>query len=323
MTRVLSLWRRSRKSTAFRNLLAANVLLLAFGLLRLNFDPLPVGIDPAEAAIDVGRFAHAGLSTTLVDSAPVATASEVNSKTPAGDREILELNVQLLEQAVKYLESVPDYTATFFKRELVNGSMGDGQVVHLKLRHEPFSVYMKWIVGDAGRELLYVDGENDGNMLVKVGGMKGRLLPCVRLDPCSSMAMNESRHPVTEVGLLNLCRRLLTHRREELAAAKLSVRCRRIADQKVDKVDCDCFVLDFESPEVCSQYRRSVQYFEKEHALPICIMNYSWAGGENGAAQEIDESSLIEHYTYSDLRLNQRLADVEFDRTNENYLLRR
>jgi hypothetical protein len=323
MARVSSLWHRGRKSTAARNLLALNVVLLAFGLLRLNFDPLPVGADPTETTIDVSRFAHAGVTATLVDSASARDKSATNAAAPAGDRETLELNAQALARAVSYLETIPDYTATFFKRELVNGAMSDGQVVHMKLRHNPLSVYMKWIVGDKGRELLYVEGENNGNMLVKVGGMKGRLLPCVKLDPQSPMAMKEARHPVTEVGLLNLARRLLHHRREELAASNLPLRCKRICNQQLDGVSCECFVLDFANPEVCSPYRRSVQYFEKEHSLPVCIMNYCWPSAGEGEMRSVDESDLIEHYSYSDLRLNQRLADVEFDRTNENYLLRR
>lgn len=318
MTRVLSLWRRGRRSTACLNVLAATVCFAALGILQLNFDPLPVGIDPAEAAIDVSRFSQAIATASNAES---ASASE--DAIPVGDRELVQHNIQKLERAVGFLESIPDYTATFFKRELVNGSMGDGQVVHLKLRHQPFSVYMKWIVGDKGRELLYVDGENDGNMLVKVGGLKGRLLPCIKLEPTSTMALNESRHPVTNVGLLNLCKRMLKHRREELAAPKLQLKCRLVANQQVDGVACDCFIVDFETPEVCSPYRRTVQYYEKKHGIPICVMNYGWQNGAETDATEVDESSLIEHYSYADLKFNLRLADVEFDRTNENYLLRR
>lgn len=317
MTRVLSLWRRGRKSTACRNVFAGAVFVTALGILQLNFDPLPVGLDPAEAAIDVSRFAQVGTPVQTAENSGASSSAE--NTVPVGDRELVQHNVERLERAVTFLEGIPDYTATFFKRELVNGAMSDGQVVHLKLRHEPFSVYMKWIVGDKGRELLYVDGENDNHMLVKVGGMKGRLLPCVKLDPAGSMAMNEARHPVTQVGLLNMCKRMLKHRREELGAAKLQVKCKFVPNQQVDGVSCDCYVFDFDTPEVCSPYRRSVQYVEKQHSIPVCIMNYAW----NDGAAEVDESALIEHYSYSDLKLNQRLADVEFDRTNENYLLRR
>ena len=42
----------------------------------------------------------------------------------------------------------------------------------VKVRHEPFSIYLKWLSGEVGREVLYVDGANDGEMFVRSGGWK-------------------------------------------------------------------------------------------------------------------------------------------------------
>ncbi|MEX2286096.1 MAG: DUF1571 domain-containing protein [Planctomycetaceae bacterium] len=323
----MSRWGDRRTSATGHNIVAVLISAVAFGLLEINFDPLPVSIDAAETAIDLNRFtqvaspmlmagligqpaqAYSGSSARSVDLEPV----EENN-----DRALAQRNVRMLEEAVTYLQGVSDYTATFYKRELVNGSMGEGQVMHLKLRHQPFSVYMKWIVGDKGRELLYVDGENDGNMLVKVGGIRGRLLPCIKLDPNGSMALRESRHPVTDVGLLKLTSMLLEHRRQELAAPEYQIRCRYLPNQRVDGCECCCFIFDFATPNVRPPYRRSVQFFEAQHFIPVRVMNYGWEAGA-----EPDEQALLEQYGYSDIRVNQRLADADFDRTNAKYSLRR
>ncbi len=327
MRRVLSRWRDRRTSDTGRNIVAVLISAVAFGLLEINFDPLPVSIDAAETAIDLSRFTQ--VAPSMVTAGLVGQPAQAHSSSSArsidlepvegnNDRALAKRNVRMLEEAVKYLQGVSDYTATFYKRELVDGSMGEGQVIHLKLRHQPFSVYMKWIVGDKGRELLYVDGENDGNMLVKVGGIKGRLLPCIKLDPNGSMALRESRHPVTDVGLLNLANMLLGHRREELASAEFPVRCRYLSNQQVDGCECCCFIYDFATPDVRPPYRRSVQYLRTEHFIPVRVTNYGW-----GAGDEPDEQALLEQYGYSDIRVNQRLADADFDRTNAKYSLRR
>src|SRR5690606_37046315 len=73
------------------------------------------------------------------------------------------LNVMLLERGCEEFARVPNYTAMLHKQERIGGELGDVQKVECKLRHEPFSVYMKWHTGDIGRELIYVDGANDGD----------------------------------------------------------------------------------------------------------------------------------------------------------------
>ena len=234
----------------------------------------------------------------------------------------LLLNLLLLENGCNRLEKKSDYTADFFKQECVDGTT-ETQVIDLKLRHQPFSVYMKWLVGDKGRELLYVDGQNNGKLLVKLGGLKGRFLPCLKLDPNGSVAMQESRHPITKAGLLNLARESIFYRQREIVKPKLEVRCRMLDNQTFHERPCYCFILNFNTPEVAEPYRKTIQYIDKELSLPVCVKTYGWPSDDAADSPNLDEETLIEHFSYTNIHFNQQLADLDFDRRNKNYSLRR
>src|SRR5262249_11735785 len=143
-------------------------------------------------------------------SAPQASAASREELTRQihnavhGSRVALQLHVALLDLGKHRIEDFPDYTATFLKQERVDGVLRDLETIQLKLRHKPFSVYMKWLEGgDEGRQVLFVEGQNDDKLQVRLGGIKSRL-PVVKLKPTDSLAMQESRHPITEMGLLEL-----------------------------------------------------------------------------------------------------------------------
>lgn len=231
------------------------------------------------------------------------------------------LNVMLLERGCETFGEVSDYTAVLHKQERLGSELGEVQRLECKLRHEPFSVYMKWHTGDIGRELIYVDGKNDGNMVVHPGGWKGRLTGALNLDPNGSMAMAESRHPVTQAGLKRLGETLLGYHRQCLEN-ETGWTCDLYDNQQIDGRDCYLVIVTYNSPERSEVYRKSMHYIDKELSVPICTRNYTWA--EEGTDPEnLDEETLIESYTWTNIRVENRLADADFDSTNSNYNFRR
>ena len=160
----------------FPNMLASAILSAAIGVLYFSYDPEPADADPNDMAV----IASKPVPVPVIAYKP--TDHSVSSQDPNQDKQTqqvqqpgtltgrmaLLMNQLLLEKGCRLLDTVPDYTATFSKQEYVGGSLSDNQVINLKCRHQPFSVYMKWVVGDKGQELLYVDGENDQKMLVKM-----------------------------------------------------------------------------------------------------------------------------------------------------------
>jgi hypothetical protein len=238
-------------------------------------------------------------------------------------REALKRNLELLEKGSRKLQSIPYYTATFYKQERVKGELYGNQVVRLKLRQQPFSVYMKWLAGDTGQELLYVDGCNNDNLLVRVGGWKGRILPALNIDPHGATAMKKSRYPVTELGVGRLAATLIKDRRLDLQRG-CGYRTRLSRIHKCNERDCYYFELEYEHPSLSSIYRKTVQYIDMELSLPIYIKNYTWPQCVSDVdMSQLDESTLIEFYSYADLDMEAKLADSDFTRANKTYRFKR
>ena len=229
-------------------------------------------------------------------------------------------SVTLLQHGCEKFARVPDYTCTMYKQERIDGELREGNTMSLKLRHQPFSVYMKWLDGDKGRQLIYVDGQNDGNLLVQLGGVKGRLLGTLSIDPTGSQAMAESRYPITGAGLLHLARKVLEFRKQDLQRGT-GVHCEMHDNQELNGRPCYLFVTTYDSPEYSETYRKATLYIDKELSMPVCVRNYTWARDAN--PETIDDETLIEFYSYSDIAIEKQLADADFDRGNETYRMRR
>ena len=197
-----------------QNALAALIGLMALGVLFVTFRATPAGggLDPSA----IPQLKASGSPISSGETAPLPggrnealalSPDELNRQIQGavhGSHVALKLHVALLDLGRHRIGAVPDYTATFLKQERVDGALQDVQTIQLKPRHKPFSVYMKWLEGgDEGRQVLFVQGENDDQLQVRLGGIRSRL-PVIHLEPASARAMQESRHPITEMGLLEL-----------------------------------------------------------------------------------------------------------------------
>ena len=81
--------------------------------------------------------------------------------------------INLAERSRVALQSVRDYTAEFTKTEQINGRLRK-QVMEMKLRAQPFSVYLKYqSKREAGRQAIYVDGMYDSRLLPPIRAVRG------------------------------------------------------------------------------------------------------------------------------------------------------
>ncbi|MEZ6067713.1 MAG: DUF1571 domain-containing protein [Planctomycetaceae bacterium] len=227
---------------------------------------------------------------------------------------------RLLERGLEMFEDVDSYTFTLTRQERVGGDLLDPQVMNVKLRHSPFSVYMKWIAGDKGRQVIYVEGLNDGKLLVQPGGIKGRLTGTLSLAIDDSLVMAECRHPINQCGLRKMAEKLLHHQREDLAANLARCECEMYDDQVVNERPCFLFIATYKSPEVSPVYRKVLLYIDKELSLPIALRNYTWATESD--VENLDEMTLVEAYTFTDIALNETLVAEDFDKANSKYRMR-
>lgn len=311
------------------NGLAGLISFAALGLLYLEAPPIPAGSETTRLLAVKSRSLTLQPAKTAVQamasiSEPVLTPAVVESAvaTPADPvYDVLKRKVEMLEAGRKFLHETPDYTAVFSKQELVGGELLDLQDIYLKCRHQPFSVYLRWLSGDEGREVLYTEGQNNGEMLVHGGGWKARL-PSLSISPNSPLAMQESRYPVTKAGLLGTVDIMLECHREDQQSRRLA-KCEQLEDQEFDTRMCSVFVVEYASAKVSPTYRKSVTFIDKEWNVPLYTENFGWpTPNETATGEELDEATLIEYYTFTEVEFQQQLANGDFDKANEEYRFR-
>ena len=252
-------------------------------------------------------------------STPSASGTALSRLRNCNGEDAVKLTQEILEEALLNLENVPDYTATFVKQERIGGAMTEPTLINLKVRHAPFSVYMKWLNGDKGRELLYVDGQNDGDMVVRVGGVRGRFLPALNLNPVGDLAMKESRHPITEVGIKNLIKKALAYRERDLNDIN-NLNCTVTDGAQFDKRDCFEFVVEYKQHKEGCEYRKSILTIDKELGIPVAVKNFAWPNEVDAVdVNNLDKSTIIENYAYTKINYARQLADGDFDKNNSNY----
>ena len=289
---------------------AAAVAFLTFAFLYLECQPRPAGADTIRMT---------AAKATVINLEKTAAQENDANLTPEqrAERNLVK-KVAMLDKGIAFLNSTPDYTAQFTKRELVNGEMLEEQTMTIKLRHQPFSVYLKWHDYEIGREIVYVDGVNEGNMLVHAGGWKAKL-PAISMSPDSSIAMKEARHPITSAGMLALANIIVGYHRNDLESKNFTT-CLQLEDQSIGGRACSCFVVEYRDRETSPDYRKSVTLIDKEWCVPLFIKNFGWPNEDAATAEgDLDEATLIEHYTYSDVKFRSSLSALDFDHNNGDY----
>ena len=243
-----------------------------------------------------------GFRSLQTASIPSAAAAADHTAGRLNGREALQEQVRLLEQGLDRLRSSGGYVCTLEIQERVDGNLQPKDELQMAIRHDPFSVSLNW--PDGTQRAVYIQGRNDGNMVVSFGGWK-RILGRMKLDPRSERAMSRARYPITEAGLWKLSERLLGYRKRDLGLDK-GVSCTMRSGEMVAGRDCHCFVIEYESPEIEPVYRRSIIHVDKALSLPISVENFTW-GDKPG------QEPLIERYVYHDLDFEAELAETEFD----------
>src|SRR3989442_3018146 len=134
----------------------------------------------------------------------------------------LEPLARLEPMAAAYAR-VQSYTARFVRQEVADGTLRPRAEALLKFQR-PGRIYLRWAAGrPAGREILFVPGQNGGRMLVREPGLLASLATIV-MAPDSPRVLEESRHPVTDIGIGRLIGLILDNARRAAAAGDLAIR---------------------------------------------------------------------------------------------------
>ncbi|QDT68293.1 hypothetical protein MalM25_12140 [Planctomycetes bacterium MalM25] len=198
---------------------------------------------------------------------------------------------------------VQDYSATFTKVERMNGRLGDPQKLQLRVRHQPFSVYMKFITPKPGQEALYVANQNDGKLIAMGSGIK-RHFGKIKLDPEGTMAMSGQRYPITKAGIKNLTAELVMIAEQDVKYAECEVRhaTATVAGRQATMIESIHPV-----PRKNFRYHKAQIFIDNELRLPIAYQAYSWPTEASGGKPILEEK-----YIYSDLKINNGFTDADF-----------
>ncbi len=279
------------------------------------------------------------LAQTFVVSGSMVAAATAVAQQPAGEpavriarNETLATNpsshpldpaLQIARQSLTHIrDSVTDYTAIMIKRERIGSTLGEHEFMFTKIRNRkiqdgqlkaPFSVYLSFLkpASVKGREVIFVENRNSGNMVAHEGGFKGRFLPTVDLDPKGMLAMSGQRYPITEMGIENLVVKLIEKGERDRQHGECNVQFSKGA--KVGGRACTVLTVSHPVARAYFDFHIAQIFIDDELNIPVRYAAYTWPTTEGG------EAELIEEYTYQDVKLNVGLVDADFDRKNSAY----
>jgi hypothetical protein len=275
----------------------------------------------AQAALaqDHGAAGHARPAYELAErseAAAKATSSAAQLAPGQANEHPLVPVLKWAASGIGNVEKIQDYSATLAKRERIGGKVLDYEYMFVKLRQKPFSVYM-YFLGPAelkGQEVIYVQGQNNGNMWAHGVGIKNTMFGTVSLKPDGPIAMRNQRYPLTEMGVLNLINRLVEVGNQDVKYGECDVKFYKGA--KINGRVCTCIEVVHPVPRRNFLFHLARIFVDDELNLPIRYESYDWPR-EKGATPE-----LMEEYTYLNLKLNNGFTDADFDIKNPNYKFR-
>src|SRR5690606_31272297 len=169
------------------------------------------------------------------------------------------------------MEKVRDYECRFDKRERIGGQLVS-QSMAMRFREQPFSVYMRFDEPFAGREVLYVAGQNNGMMLAHEGSGVKALVGTVPLALDAPQVRAENRHPLTESGMKNMLTLLVRQWERETAYGEVDVQF--YPNARIGSLSCRVIEVTHPPPRRQFPYHITRLYLEPETQLLLLRARY-------------------------------------------------
>ena len=272
-----------------------------------------------------GIFTAALLATTALLTGSLAAQAVVPVQPVLANREMTPRVDQVapgehpLMPVLRWAEAgrpavaeIKDYTALVTKQENINNELQGAQIMEIKVRHKPFSVYLKFRYPQniVGREAIYVEGANDSKLIAHGVGME-KAFGTQFLDPEGLIAMRGNKYPITKMGILNLVDELVVVGKMDVKFGECEVRYTK--DAKYDERPCTIIDVTHPFPRKNFRYHKARIIVDNEYNLPVMYQSFDWPRAEG------EKPVLLEGYTYQKLKLNVGLTDEDFKHTNPNY----
>ncbi len=256
----------------------------------------------------------AATSYSVAQQNPMVATRDIPGRTDlvASNEHPLMPVLRWAENGRPEVAKVRDYTATVTKQENINGDLQQAQVMDIKIRHEPFSVYLKFRYPQnlAGQEAIYVQGANENKLIAHGVGLK-KTFGTQFLAPEGILAMQGNKYPITKMGILNLVDELVMVGRLDVKYGECDVRYHK--DVEIDKRLCTLIEVTHPIPRTNFRFHKARIFVDNELNMPTRYESYDWPKAEG------EKPGLIEAYTYQKLKINVGLTDADFDHKNAGY----
>lgn len=201
------------------------------------------------------------------------------------------------------------YECTFSKKEVVGNELIT-QTMKMKVRHEPFSVYMFFMEPSKGREVIFVEGKNDNKLQVHETGLAA-LIGTLSLAPEDSRVMAENRYPITRAGLKKMLESIVLQWEEETKYAETEVKY--FEDAKVG--DSKCRVIESSHPQPRKQFKFHLTrlWIDEKSGLAVRVQQFGFPKKKDAKAP------MLEDYAFTEIKPEVRLSDRDFDVNNPSY----
>jgi len=247
-----------------------------------------------------------------------AIADDTTGKKPDAKQHPLQEFLRIGESSRKSLAKVDDYTAILRKMEVVR-KKAYHHSMYMRFRAKPFSVYLYFAEKHRGRQVLYVEGENDGKLLARDSGL-GALAGTISLKPDSPRAMKEGKFPITKIGMANMLDAVLEQWKNELKYPDVkttsypnAVLKRSAKRLKLQPMECKVLQSSHAKKRPDVEFFMTRLYIDKKTNLPVRVEQYGFPKKPG------DKPPLMAEYTYWNVRTNVGLKDIDFSRDNPRY----
>ncbi len=207
--------------------------------------------------------------------------------------------------------NIHDYTAMLYKQERVNGVLLGREVAFIKVRHQPFGVYMFFLKPHKGRECLYnspLDGTK-GKLIAMDCGWK-RKIGKLELDPEGNLAMKGQKYPIMKLGIRMLTQELIDVASNDIKFGECEV---RTMASKINGRPVTLIEVVHPIPRQNFRFHKAELFVDNELQLPIRYAAYMWPEKPG------DPPPLEESYTYLNLKVNNGFGPIDFDKDNPEY----
>lgn len=211
---------------------------------------------------------------------------------------------EVIRSTTKSIQKIQTYEFDLIKREYANGKDTKYQLLQAKVQVEPLKIYIKFIKPRrlAGREALFVDG----NLIVRRGGTRMSDL-VLMIDPCSPLAMDGNRYPITHMNPHKICVELVDHIKNEL---KFDPVIKRRPNSKYNGQIGTHYRLTHNKKQKGMRCKTAEMLISDEHNIPIYFKVVNWA------------NITVEEYAFSNIKINWDFDHDTFNRNNPEYKLR-